>query len=133
MSIEGSIPPSIRDALDSKSGYVIVVTGKPGTGKTLYVQLVSLDTLENKFGITDVKGMIAEITASLPSTNRATISILGEQQGLKSGSIAYSIHLRVQELNGVLSVCGVNPRTNYLAVRLLLSKGFLDYELVPIV
>jgi KaiC/GvpD/RAD55 family RecA-like ATPase len=96
-------------------------------------ELFSLDTLENKYGVTDIKGMIAEITASLPSTNRATISILGEQQGLKSGSIAYSIHLRVQELNGVLSVCGVNPRTNYLAVRPLLSKGFLDYELVPIV
>ncbi|NHI88540.1 MAG: AAA family ATPase [Candidatus Thorarchaeota archaeon] len=96
-------------------------------------ELFSLDTLENKYGVTDVKGMIAEITASLPAANRATISILGEQQGLKSGSIAYSIHLRVQELNGVLSVCGVNPRTNYLAVKPLLSKGFLDYELVPIV
>ena len=91
-------------------------------------ELFSLDTLENKYGVTDIKGMIAEITASLPSTNRATISILGEQQGLKSGSIAYSIHLRVQELNGVLSVCGVNPRTNYLAVRPLLSKGFLRIQ-----
>ena len=96
-------------------------------------ELFSLDTLENKYGVTDVKGMMAEITASLPATNRATVSILGEQQGLKSGSIAYSVHLRVQELSGVLSVCGVNPRTNYLAVRPLLSKGFLDYDLVPIV
>jgi hypothetical protein len=96
-------------------------------------ELFSLDTLENKYGVTDVKGMMAEITASLPATNRATVSILGQQQSLKSGSIAYGVHLRVQELSGVLSVCGVNPRTNYLAVRPLLSKGFLDYELVPIV
>ncbi|MFW9788984.1 MAG: ATPase domain-containing protein [Candidatus Thorarchaeota archaeon] len=96
-------------------------------------ELFSLDTLENKYGVTDVKGMMAEITASLPATNRATVSILGQQQALKSGSIAYSVHLRVQELSGVLSVCGVNPRTNYLAVRPLLSKGFLDYDLVPIV
>jgi KaiC/GvpD/RAD55 family RecA-like ATPase len=96
-------------------------------------ELFSLDTLENKYGVTDVKGMMAEITASLPTTKRTTVSILGEQQNLKSGSIAYSVHLRVQELSGVLSVCGVNPRTNYLAVRPLLSKGFLDYDLVPIV
>ncbi|MFW9833663.1 MAG: ATPase domain-containing protein [Candidatus Thorarchaeota archaeon] len=96
-------------------------------------ELFSLDTLENKYGVTDVKGMMAEITASLPTTKRATISILGEQQNLKSGSLAYGVHLRVQELSGVLSVCGVSPRTNYLAVRPLLSKGFLDYELVPIV
>ena len=96
-------------------------------------ELFSLDTLENKYGITDVKGMMAEITASLPATKRTTVSILGERQELKSGSIAYSVHLRVQELSGVLSVCGVNPRTNYLAVRPLLSKGFLDYDLVPIV
>lgn len=96
-------------------------------------ELFSLDTLENKYGVTDVKGMMAEITASLPETNRATVSILGQQQGLKSGSIAYSVHLRVQELSGVLSVCGVIPRTNFLAVRPLLSKGFLDYDLVPIV
>jgi len=40
MSTEGSIPPSIRDALDSKSGYVIVVTEKPGTGKTRFVHKV---------------------------------------------------------------------------------------------
>ena len=40
MSTEGSIPPSIRDALESTSGYVIVVTGKPGTGKTLFVHEV---------------------------------------------------------------------------------------------
>ncbi|MFW9806486.1 MAG: ATPase domain-containing protein [Candidatus Thorarchaeota archaeon] len=96
-------------------------------------ELFSLDTLENKYGVIDVKGMMAEITASLPVTKRATVSILGQQQNLKSGSIAYGVHLRVQELSGVLSVCGVNPRTNYLAVRPLLSKGFLDYELVPIV
>lgn len=96
-------------------------------------ELFSLDTLENKYGVIDVKGMMAEITASLSVTKRATVSILGQQQNLKSGSIAYGVHLRVQELSGVLSVCGVNPRTNYLAVRPLLSKGFLDYELVPIV
>ena len=100
---------------------------------TAATELFSLDTLENKYGVIDVKGMMAEITASLPATKRTTVCILGEQQSLKSGSIAYSVHLRVQELSGVLSVCGVNPRTNYLAVRPLLSKGFLDYELVPIV
>ncbi|TFG32003.1 hypothetical protein EU527_11140 [Candidatus Thorarchaeota archaeon] len=103
---------------------------KLGTPAT---ELFSLDTLENKYSVSDVKGMLAEITAALPSTNRATISILSQQQAMKSGSIAYNTHLKVQELNGVLSVYGVIPRTNFLAVRPLLSKGFLDYELIPIV
>ena len=96
-------------------------------------ELFSLNTLENKFGITDVKGMMAEITAALPSTQRATVTILSNQQELKSGSIAHSVHLKVQELSGVLSIFGVIPRTNFLAVRPMLSKGFLDYELIPIV
>ena len=95
-------------------------------------ELLSLDMLENKYGVNDVKGVLAEITASLPPTNRTTISILSQEQALKSGSIAYSIHLRVQELNGVLSVFGVIPRTNFLAVSPMLSKGFLDYDLIPI-
>ncbi len=86
-----------------------------------------------EFGITDVKGVMAEITAALPSTQRATVTILSKQQALKSGSIAHSIHLKVQELSGVLSIFGVIPRTNFLAVRPMLAKGFLDYELIPIV
>jgi KaiC/GvpD/RAD55 family RecA-like ATPase len=100
---------------------------------TQTTELFALDTLENKYGVTDVKGMMAEITASLPTNERTVVSILSQEQALKSSSIAYNVHLRVQELSGVLSVCGVNPKTNYLAVRPLLSKGFLDYDLVPIV
>jgi len=96
-------------------------------------ELFSLNTLENKYGINDVKGMMAEITAALPSTQRATVTILSKQQALKSGSIAHSVHLKVQELSGVLSIFGVIPRTNFLAVSPMLSKGFLDYELIPIV
>lgn len=95
-------------------------------------ELFSLDMLENKYGINDVKGLLAEITASLPLSNRTAIAIISQQQILKSGSIAYSIQLKVQELNGVLSVFGVVPRTNFLAMRPLLSKGFLDYDLIPI-
>ena len=100
---------------------------------TQTTELFALDTLENKYGVTNVKGMMAEITASLPETERTVVTILSQEQALKSSSIAHSVHLRVQELSGVLSVCGVNPKTNYLAVRPLLSKGFLDYDLVPIV
>jgi KaiC/GvpD/RAD55 family RecA-like ATPase len=95
-------------------------------------ELFSLDTLENKYGISDVKGMLAEITAALPLTKRATVAILSQHQELKSGSIAEGIHLHVKELSGVLSVFGVIPRTNYLAIRPMLSRGFLDYDLIPI-
>jgi KaiC/GvpD/RAD55 family RecA-like ATPase len=100
---------------------------------TQATELFSLNTLENKYEITDVKGMIAEIAAALPTTKRATVTILGKQQALKSGSIAHSTHLKVQELSGVLSIFGIIPRTNFLAVRPMLSSGFLDYELIPIV
>jgi hypothetical protein len=100
---------------------------------TQATELFSLNTLENKYGITDVKGIMAEITAALPKTLRATVTILSRKQELKAGSIAHSIHLRVQELSGVLSIFGVIPRTNFLAVRPMLSKGFLDYDLIPIV
>ena len=101
--------------------------------KTQATELFSLNTLENKYGLTDVKGVMAEITAALATTQRATVTILKKQQALKSGSIAHSIHLKVQELSGVLSIFGITPRTNFLAVRPMLSKGFLDYDLIPIV
>ena len=101
--------------------------------KTQATELFSLNTLENKYGITDVKGMMAEMTAALPTTQRATLTILSKQQALKSGSVAHSIHLKVQELSGVLSIFGIIPRTNFLAVRPMLQTGFLDYELIPIV
>lgn len=100
---------------------------------TQATELFSLNTLENKYGITDVKGMMAEITAALPTTQRATVTILSKQQALKSESIAHSIHLKVQELSGVLSIFGIIPRTNFLAVHPMLQTGFLDYELIPIV
>ncbi|RLI54968.1 MAG: hypothetical protein DRP09_11305 [Candidatus Thorarchaeota archaeon] len=95
-------------------------------------ELFALNTLENKYGPTMVKGMMAELTAVLPESERAVVAILSSQQELESGSISHSIHLRVKELCGVLSVCGVTPRTNFLAVRPILSRGSLDYELVPI-
>lgn len=94
--------------------------------------LYALDTLENKYGLSDLKGMMAEIAAALASTRRPTTAILSQQQALKSGSLAHGIHLRVQELCGVLSVCGVVPRTSFLALRPVLSEGFLDYDLIPI-
>jgi len=100
---------------------------------TQATELFSLNTLENKYGLTDVKGMMAEITAALPTTQRTTVTILSKQQSLQSGAIAHSIHLKVQELSGVLSIFGIIPRTNFLAVHPILSKGFLDYELIPIV
>ncbi len=100
---------------------------------TQATEFFSLNTLENKYGIAGVKGMMAEITAALPETNRTTVTILSKQQSLKSGAIAHSVHLKVQELSGVLSIHGVIPRTNFLAVRPMLMKGFLDYELIPIV
>ena len=96
-------------------------------------ELFALDTLENMYGSTSVRGLMAEISASLSSTNRTTISILSREQDIRSESISHSVHLRVQEISGVLTVCGINPRTNYLAVRQILSGGFLDYDLMPII
>jgi len=96
-------------------------------------ELFALDTLENMYGPTDVRGMIAEISTSLPRVNRTTLAILSRLQEIKSESIAHHVHLQVQEICGVMGVCGVTPRTNFLAVRPILSGGFLDYDLMPIV
>ena len=96
-------------------------------------ELFALDTLENMYGPTEVRSMIAELSASLPRAKRTTLTILSRQQEITSESISHHVHLRVQEICGVMGVCGENPRTNFLAVRPNLSGGFLDYELMPIV
>ncbi|MFW9958685.1 MAG: hypothetical protein ACFFCT_11500 [Candidatus Odinarchaeota archaeon] len=36
MRAQGAIPPIIKDALDSRIGYTLMVTGKPGPGKSLF-------------------------------------------------------------------------------------------------
>ena len=95
-------------------------------------ELFAMDTLENMYGLTDVRGLIAEFSSSISTSKRTSIAILGREQQINSESISHHIHLRVQEICGVLSICGVNPRTNYLAVRPILSGGFLDYDLMPI-
>ncbi|MFW9848384.1 MAG: ATPase domain-containing protein [Candidatus Thorarchaeota archaeon] len=96
-------------------------------------ELFSLDTLENMYGPAEVRGMVAEISASLPRAKRTTLTILSRQQEVKSESISHHVHLRVQEICGVMGVSGETPRTNFLAVRPILSGGFLDYDLMPIV
>ena len=96
-------------------------------------ELIALDTLENKYGSANVRSFVAEVSAALPRTNKVTITILSKHQTVKCDSIAHHIHLRVQEISGVLSICGVNPRTNYLAVTPIHSAGYLDYDLLPIV
>jgi hypothetical protein len=101
--------------------------------KAEVTELFALDTLENKYGPSLVQEMIAEVTAALPDTNRITLTILSRQQSIKSGSISHDAHIRVLELCGVLNVFGVNPRTGYFAVRPVLSGGFLDYDLLPVV
>jgi hypothetical protein len=101
--------------------------------KAEVTELFALDTLENKYGPSIVQEMIAEVTAALPDTNRVTLTILSRQQSIKSGSISHDAHIRVLELCGVLNVFGVNPRTGYFVVRPVLSGGFLDYDLLPVV
>ncbi len=101
--------------------------------KSVVTELFALDTLENMYGPKVVKGMIAEITAALPGTDRATVTILSQHQALRSESVSCDSHLKVEQLSGVLSVYGINPRTGYQALRPILSEGFLDYNLIPIV
>ncbi|TFG09483.1 hypothetical protein EU538_04965 [Candidatus Thorarchaeota archaeon] len=96
-------------------------------------ELFALDTLENRFGDSAVKGMVAETSAGLSGTERSTITILSSQQSLQSSGLSYDLHLRIQDIFGVITICGVNPRTGLLAVKPVLSGGFLDYELLPIV
>jgi hypothetical protein len=96
-------------------------------------ELYALDTLENKYGASIVKGMLAEISAALPETDRVVATILSKHQDIKSEAISPNIHLSVHEIGGVLTVAGIIPRTGFLSVRPILSGGFLDYELIPMV
>ncbi|MDF1541462.1 MAG: ATPase domain-containing protein, partial [Candidatus Thorarchaeota archaeon] len=63
MSEVGGVPPSIRDALSSTTGFVLVVTGKPGTGKSLFVQEL-FRTFNNSFLIiTSTENHMATVMA----------------------------------------------------------------------
>ncbi|MHA1771732.1 MAG: RAD55 family ATPase [Candidatus Thorarchaeota archaeon] len=97
------------------------------------IEFFALDTLENKFGADIAKGMIAEITASLPGTQTATILILSRHQKIKSNALPHSVHVAIQQICGIIGIFGVNPRTGILALTPKLSGGFLDYDLIPVI
>jgi len=95
-------------------------------------EFFALDALENKFGPVKTTGMVAEITASLPETETATIMVLGRQQTISSSSLPHSVHIVVREICGVIGIYGISPKTGFLALRPRLTGGFLDYDLLPV-
>ena len=67
MSARGAIPTIIRDILDKDTGYVLLITGDPGTGKSLLVQEIlriydsALMVLTNNEDITPTNGLVEQI------------------------------------------------------------------------
>lgn len=94
--------------------------------------LLSLDSLENRYGVRAVRSLVGAVTASLSQTGRVIMGILGMNQDVKSESLSPNTHLRIEDIDGVLSLHGMIPRSNYLAVKPIRTTGFMDYSLIPI-
>ncbi|MGY5871882.1 MAG: ATPase domain-containing protein, partial [Candidatus Thorarchaeota archaeon] len=68
MSAQGAIPPSIRDAIESTAGYVLMVAGKPGTGKSLFVHEILREYADSYFILSNAEatGVANNDLSSLP-------------------------------------------------------------------
>ena len=76
MISEGAIPLNVNNALSSDTGYVIVVNGKPGTGKSLFVQQVFRNFDKSFMILTNTESssiLCNELNASIANWNERHI------------------------------------------------------------
>jgi KaiC/GvpD/RAD55 family RecA-like ATPase len=97
MSVDSTIPPNIRKALDSENGYVIVINGLPGTGKSLFAQEI-MRLYSNAFIlITDsenISSIYPPLSETIPNWEDRHVKV----QYWKKNNIEISSQLAVKDI-----------------------------------
>ena len=108
MSTQGAIPPSIRDAIESKSGYVIMVAGKPGTGKSLFVHEIFREFADSFLILSNAEatGIVENELSSLPEWNERH-AVAQYWRDIQEESLhELPLHDQCSKLLGTNNLCG---------------------------
>ncbi|WP_455463892.1 RAD55 family ATPase [Candidatus Hodarchaeum mangrovi] len=93
---------------------------------------LGLDVLENKYGIRDLNRLIAILVSQAKLEGDVIVGWLKENQEYQGGTTAASTHWKIDLINRALVLEGIIPATEYFAIEPVLYKGYIDYNLIPI-
>lgn len=94
---------------------------------------LGLDTLENKYGIPALNEFIAITVSKARLEGDVIVGWLKENQEFRGGTTAATSHWKLDLINRALVLEGVIPATEYYAISPILSKGYIDYKLTPVI
>jgi len=94
---------------------------------------LGLDTLENKYGIPALNEFIAITVSKARLEGDVIVGWLKENQEFRGGTTAATSHWKLDLINRALVLEGIIPATEYYAISPILSKGYIDYKLTPII
>jgi KaiC/GvpD/RAD55 family RecA-like ATPase len=140
VSIERFIPEntSNRFELPDKIDHLLEIleTSKQTLRKKIigpFLINLGLDALENKYGIPALNEFIAITVSKARLEGDIIVGWLKENQKFRGGTTAATSHWKLDLINRALVLEGIIPATEYYAISPILSKGYIDYKLTPVV
>ena len=94
---------------------------------------LGLDALENKYGIPALNEFIAITVSKARLEGDIIVGWLKENQKFQGGTTAATSHWKLDLINRALVLEGIIPATEYYAITPILSKGYIDYKLTPVI
>ncbi|UCG89609.1 MAG: hypothetical protein JSU57_03810 [Candidatus Heimdallarchaeota archaeon] len=94
---------------------------------------LGLDALENKYGIPALNEFIAITVSKARLEGDVIVGWLKENQEFRGGTTAATSHWKLDLINRALVLEGIIPATEYYAISPILSKGYIDYRLTPVI
>lgn len=94
---------------------------------------IGLDSLENVYDVKGVTEILGYIISRAVVEGDIVIGWLNEDQLLKSGTIAPTTYSQIKLINRALVIAGVIPNTGYYSCEPILNKGYVDFDMTPII
>ena len=97
-----------------------------------FLMNLGLDALENKYGIPALNEFIAITVSKARLQGDVIVGWFKENQEFRGGTTAATSHWKLDLINRALVLEGIIPATEYYAISPILSKGYVDFKLTPV-
>lgn len=91
-----------------------------------------LDALENKYGIPALNELIAITVSKARLEGDIIVGWLKENQEFHGGTTAATSHWKIDLIDRALVLEGIIPATEFFVIESILSKGYIDFSLTPV-
>ncbi len=93
---------------------------------------LGLDALENKYGIPALNELIAITVSKARLEGDIIVGWLKENQEFRGGTTAATSHWKIDLIDRALVLEGIIPATEFFVIESILSKGYIDFTLTPV-